>query len=200
VAEFLAECRERGIVTIGDAKRGDIGSTMSAYAHAWLSPGADFEVDALTVTPYLGVGALEPALELAATHDKGLFVLAATSNPEAWSLQSAIRSDGHTVAGGVVADVVQWCDQQAPDTTDGIGFVVGATIETHSLGLGLDLHPVRPILAPGYGAQGAVLGQHSQHFPNQRRLIAVVARSVLTGGPQGFVDRVQSAVSELVAA
>jgi orotidine-5'-phosphate decarboxylase len=91
--------------SIGDAKRGDIGTTMAAYAQAWLTPGADFEVDAVTVSPYLGVGALRPALELAAEHNKGIFVLAATSNPEASHLQSSRGRSGDTVARQVFAEL-----------------------------------------------------------------------------------------------
>ena len=85
LATLLGRLRAAAIPSIGDGKRGDIGSTMEGYASAWLSLGADFEVDALTVNPYLGVGALTPALELAAAQKKGLFVLSATSNPEAVS-------------------------------------------------------------------------------------------------------------------
>ena len=79
--DVLSAARAAGLVVIADAKRGDIGSTMDAYAAAWLTPGSSLEADALTVNPFLGVGALGGAFDLADRHGKGLFVLAATSNP-----------------------------------------------------------------------------------------------------------------------
>src|SRR5690606_2108364 len=81
--DVLSEARSAGLITIADAKRGDIGTTMDAYAAAWFTPGSPLEADALTVNPYLGVGALDSTFALAARHGKGTFVLAATSNPDA---------------------------------------------------------------------------------------------------------------------
>ena len=79
--ELLRDAREAEVLTILDVKRGDIGSTMGAYAQAHLRPGAPLEADAITVSPYLGAGSLDPAAQLAAEHGKGLFLLALTSNP-----------------------------------------------------------------------------------------------------------------------
>src|SRR5699024_11097163 len=87
--ELLAEAREAGVLTILDVKRGDIGSTMGAYAQAHLLPGAPLEADAITVSPYLGAGSLDPAAALAAEHGKGLFLLALTSNPDGPQVQHA---------------------------------------------------------------------------------------------------------------
>ena len=87
--EVLAACRDAGVLSILDVKRGDIGSTMTAYAEAYLRPGAPLEADAITASPYLGVGSLTPAIDLALTHGKGVFVLALTSNPEGATLQHA---------------------------------------------------------------------------------------------------------------
>jgi orotidine-5'-phosphate decarboxylase len=195
--ELLGGLRHGGIPAIGDAKRGDIGSTMKAYADAWLLPGADFEVDALTVSPFLGVGSLHSALDLALENSKGLFVLAATSNPEALTLQSAHRHDGRTVAAGVVWDVAAWSDPKAQAHESGIGFVVGATVDQDALGLELENHPSMPILAPGYGFQGASLGDSKQHFPHTKHLLPVVARSILEGPREKFLERLEQAQAEL---
>ncbi|MCR8671414.1 orotidine-5'-phosphate decarboxylase, partial [Agrococcus sp. HG114] len=85
----LADARGAGLITIADAKRGDIGSTTLGYAAAWLEPGAPLEADALTASPYLGVGALEGLFAAAERAAKGVFVLAATSNPEGAAIQRA---------------------------------------------------------------------------------------------------------------
>src|SRR5699024_10443672 len=82
LAVLLAEARSASVLTILDVKRGDIGSTMAAYAQAHLRPGAPLEADAITVSPYLGAGSLDPAVELALDSGKGLFMLALTSNPD----------------------------------------------------------------------------------------------------------------------
>ena len=95
--ETLAALRESGTLVVADAKRGDIGSTMAGYAAAWLQPGSPLEADALTLTPYLGVGSLEPAISLAAAHGKGVFVMSANSNPEAEAFQTS-EIDGRMVS------------------------------------------------------------------------------------------------------
>lgn len=199
LATLLASLRESGLLVIGDAKRGDIGSTMEGYADAWLRPGSDFEVDALTVVPYQGLGAVEPALERALEHDKGVFVLAATSNPEALVTQSARRADGLTVAGGVVKDLHAWVATQGCAPA-GFGVVIGATVDQNALGIAPGDFPEMPILAPGYGAQGAPLGRARADFPASRHVIPVAARSLLAAGPQGFVDAIGGGLAEVSAA
>lgn len=196
LAVLLQDLRTHGITVIGDAKRGDIGSTMAGYAEAWLTAGSDFEVDALTVVPYQGVGALETVLSLAAENSKGVFVLAATSNPEGWDTQGALRSDGFSVAQGVVRDLAQWVSQH-PGTTPTHGIVLGATLSSADFGIHLEDHPGMPILAPGFGHQGVPLSAASSLFPPTSPVLAVVARSVLLTGPAGFSDAVRVAKSEL---
>jgi len=196
LARLMGELRQEGMLVIGDAKRGDIGSTLSAYAEAWLRPGSDFEVDALTLSPYLGVGALWPAFELAWEHQKGVFVLAATSNPEAVSLQSAITAEGRTVAAEILHDVARWTREQGAGVT--VGCVVGGTIDQERAGIHLGDYPDIPILAPGFGAQGARLGDALTLFPSTRHCVPVVARSVLDGGQDAFGDRYSSALRELL--
>lgn len=197
LAALCGGLRASGVLVIGDAKRGDIGSTMTGYASAWLAPGGDFEVDALTVSPYLGVGALEPAFEMAREHHKGIFVLAATSNPEAGGLQSSVTPTGLTVAGQVVAEVTAWREEHLADQPAALGVVVGATLDQSALGLDLARTPDLPILAPGYGAQGASLSDVRSHFPHSRSVLAVAGRSLLSGPSAGFADRIRAALSEV---
>ena len=87
--EVMAAAREAGLLVIADAKRADIGSTMEAYASAWLDPASPLVADAVTVVPYLGIGALAPAFDLAAASGRGVIVVVRSSNPEGRSLQEA---------------------------------------------------------------------------------------------------------------
>ncbi len=108
--ETLDACREAGLISVLDVKRGDIGSTMAAYARAYLSPESTLAADSITISPYLGFGALEPAFDLAEQHDRGVFVLALTSNPEGREVQHAHGAEGTqgfgtSVAGSIVAQV-----------------------------------------------------------------------------------------------
>ena len=144
----IASLRSAGVLVIADAKRGDIGSTSDAYAAAWLDPASPLASDAVTVSPYLGPGALEPFVRRAVAHEAGLFVLARTSNPEGEQVQTARTGSGETVAQHVVS-AAEAVDREAGDAVAGL--VVGAT-----RGHGLDLREFSgPILAPGLGAQGA---------------------------------------------
>jgi orotidine-5'-phosphate decarboxylase len=198
LASLLGTVRQAGVLVIGDAKRGDIGTTMEAYADVWLVPGADFEVDALTVVAYQGVGAITPALDRALSFDKGAFVLAATSNPEATDTQRALRADGLSVAAGVVQELDAWVSAQSAPA-EAFGVVVGATVDQSLAGIDLGAYPRMPILAPGYGAQGASLSTISEHFPASRHVIPVAARSILESGPDGFSLAVDAARSEIGA-
>ena len=90
----VAEARSAGLLVIGDAKRGDIGTTMEAYASAWLDPDSPLAVDAVTAVAYLGLGALEPEFDLAARHGLGVIVVVRSSNPEGRTLQEARTDDG----------------------------------------------------------------------------------------------------------
>ncbi|MCT1365591.1 orotidine-5'-phosphate decarboxylase [Microbacterium sp. p3-SID131] len=189
--EVLAAARAAGLLVIADAKRGDIGSTMADYAQAWLPAGAPLEADALTVNPYLGVGALEGAFALAEEHGKGLFVLAATSNPEATVLQRATTADGETVSAAVIAEVSR---RNATGTPEGewgsFGFVIGATVDAVEAGL-TPFAPVAPILAPGFGAQGATPADLVRRFgPQAASVIASESRSLLSAGPAALAETI----------
>jgi orotidine-5'-phosphate decarboxylase len=171
---------------------------MRGYARAWLMPGADFEVDALTLSPYLGFGSLLPALEQAVAAHKGVFVLAATSNPEAWATQSALTTSGSTVAGEIIDQLATFA-RSAPAHSSGLGVVLGATVNQAAMGIDMAHYPGMPILSPGFGQQGAAFDRWRDIFPASRSVLAVAARSLSGGGPEGFVDRVSSAQSELSA-
>ncbi|WP_194398409.1 orotidine-5'-phosphate decarboxylase [Microbacterium atlanticum] len=191
--DVLAAGRAAGLIVIADAKRGDIGSTMDAYAAAWLAPDSPLEADAVTVSPFLGVGALEGTFELAHRHGKGVFVLAATSNSEALGLQRARTAGGDTVSAEVVREV---SDRNAAATSDGqwgsLGFVIGGTVEWTDAGLG-PFSPVAPILGPGFGHQGAEPHQlRARYGALSEAVVASESRSILAAGP----DRLAARISE----
>ena len=191
--DVLAAARDAGLLVIADAKRGDIGTTMDAYAQAWLTPGSPLEADALTVSPFLGVGALDGTFELALRHGKGVFVLAATSNPEALGLQRAHHDDGDTVSAGIVREVSERNARTTPDGEWGnLGFVVGGTVEWADAGL-RPFSPVAPILGPGFGHQGAEPHHLGERFGVlQEAVVASESRSILAAGP----DRLAARISE----
>ena len=153
----LADARDAGLLTIADAKRGDIGSTMTAYAKAWLADSSPLAADAVTLSPYLGVGSLTPALDLAAATGRGVFVLARTSNPEAPTVQSAQTWMNGRGMREVAQGVVDACAEINASTGLALaGVVVGATTGTTGREHGLDLTRLGgPVLVPGLGAQGA---------------------------------------------
>jgi len=192
--ETLAAARDAGLLTVLDIKRGDIGSTMGAYAKAYLDPASALAADSITVSPYLGFGALEPAFELAAAHGKGVFVLALTSNPEGAEVQHAVR-DSESVAGSIVSRVRQRNAQAlgTPDELGPFGLVVGATIGTAARDLGFDPSDCGgPILAPGVGAQGAGLTELRAVFGDRAlesgQVLATASRAVLGAGPDGLAE------------
>ena len=192
--DVLAAARAAGLLVIADAKRGDIGTTMDAYAAAWFTPGSPLEADALTVNPYLGVGALDTAFELAAHHGKGTFVLVATSNPDAAPIQRAADAEGRTVSAAVIAEV---SSRNAAITSAGEwgsnGFVIGSTVDWTEAGLDA-FTPSAPILGPGFGAQGAGPGDLRIRYGAQAALVlASESRSILSAGPDALTDAIERA-------
>jgi orotidine-5'-phosphate decarboxylase len=195
--EAVSRARAMGALVLLDAKRGDIGSTMDAYAE-YLRSDHPMQVDALTVSPFLGPGSLEPAVATARRFGGGLFVLARTSNPEGGEVQLAAQ-EGRTVAQSVVDAVARWnapgwlvgdpepdpaafADQQGRWgwTTGSFGVVVGATLPE----LDVDLDRLRgPILAPGLGAQGGSVADLRRLFGEGRAVVPTVSRGVLATGP-----------------
>lgn len=193
--EALAGLREQGCLSLADAKRGDIGSTMAGYAQAWLGEDSPLRSDAVTVSPYLGVGALSPVFDLAEAAGGGVFVLAATSNPEAVALQS-LSVDGRSVAQRVVDELAQRNASAAgPDTTVGaLGVVVGATLEAPPALDQLN----GPVLLPGVGAQGATPADVRELTAAAPELgFANVSRAILSQGPS--VSDLRKAVVDTAA-
>jgi orotidine-5'-phosphate decarboxylase len=180
--------REAGALVVLDVKRGDIGSTMAAYARAYLDPAAPLAADAITASPYLGVGALQPAFDLAGQHEKGVFVLALTSNPEGPQVQHARAGDGRPVA-QVVLDELATRNGTGP--LGSFGVVVGATIgET---GVALDKFN-GPFLVPGIGAQGGTAEDVRRIFGTALpAVVPSVSREVLRVGPDPAALRAAAA-------
>lgn len=187
----ISVVRSAGTLVVADAKRGDIGSTMAAYAQSWLGDGSPLASDAVTASPYLGFGSLDPALTLASETGRGVFVLARTSNPEGGRLQGARLSetsgsgapDGEVSAVQAVSVAQSVVDDAVAHNRDGrdtVGLVVGAT-----RGHGLDLSEFSgPILAPGLGAQGATVADLAEIFYDSRELLLPnTSRDVLRHGP-----------------
>ncbi|MFJ6558329.1 orotidine-5'-phosphate decarboxylase [Streptomyces sp. NPDC091412] len=176
----VEEARAAGALVVMDAKRGDIGSTMAAYAESFLRKDAPLFSDALTVSPYLGYGSLRPAVDLARESGAGLFVLALTSNPEGAEVQHAVRPDGRSVAATVLAHLAEENAGQAP--LGSFGAVVGATLGDLS---SYDLDMGGPLLAPGIGAQGATPADLPRVFGSVvRNVVPSVSRGVLRHGPE----------------
>jgi orotidine-5'-phosphate decarboxylase len=190
----LAALRSEGALSILDVKRGDIGSTMAAYASAYLDPAAPLAADAITVSPFLGVGSLQPAFDLAREHDRGVFVLALTSNPEGPQVQHAVGVDGTSVAQTIVDELAERNGGVHP--VGPFGVVVGATIGDAAV----DLASLNgPYLVPGIGAQGGTADDVRRIFGAARRhVIPSVSREVLRHGPDvaALRDAVRRQVEE----
>ena len=173
----IAALRDAGVLVLADAKRGDIGSTMAAYAVAWAGE-SPLAADAVTASPYLGFGSLQPLLDAAAAHGRGVFVLAATSNPEGATVQRA-EIDGRAVAQSIVDQAAAVNQAQGPGPGS-VGVVVGATVADPPDVSGLGGH----VLVPGIGAQG---GQASAlkglGGAAAGQLLPAVSREVLGAGP-----------------
>ncbi|WP_241977829.1 orotidine-5'-phosphate decarboxylase [Cryobacterium sp. TMS1-13-1] len=207
----LADARQAGLLVIGDAKRGDLGTSALAYAQAWLSSGSPLEVDALTLAAYMGVGSLDSPLTLAAANGKGVFLLAATSNPEAADIQRAIVADGlyagSSVARAILDDVADRNARAASARlTTGlgsVGVVLGATLDLSSFGIDLQAAPTEfrtPVLAPGFGHQGGhIMDLTSIYGGYAGGVIVSESRSVLSAGPHRIEEAIERRVAEVGA-
>ncbi|AKP08788.1 Orotidine 5-phosphate decarboxylase [Corynebacterium pseudotuberculosis] len=189
--DAISHLRDAGTLVLADAKRGDIGSTMAGYATAWLDDASPLCCDAVTVSPYLGYGSLKPVLDIAEQKNRGVFVLAATSNPEARLLQDHRDSQGRTISQQIVDSVARDnAEHAAVGNAGNIGVVVGATlVEPPNLS-----QLAGPVLLPGVGAQGATAeditriteGITELAFPN-------ISRAILSRGPS--VEALKDAVA-----
>jgi orotidine-5'-phosphate decarboxylase len=150
--ELVGPVREKGLLVIGDAKRGDIGKTAEAYASGHLDQA---DVDAVTVNPYLGTDSLKPFLERAGKRDKGVFVLVKTSNPSSVDIQDLELASGGPLYSRVAELVNKWGEgTEGSSGYRSVGAVVGGTHPKQAAALRQQM-PAVPLLVPGYGAQGA---------------------------------------------
>lgn len=195
----IAEARAAGFVVIVDAKRGDIGTTMEAYAAAWLGPDSGLAGDAVTAVPYLGLGALQPMFDLAAAHDRGVIVVVRSSNPEGRSLQQARTAAGASVEDALLEEIGRH-NRRGVLPPGTIGAVVGATLAPSSFPLG-QLGGV--VVAPGVGAQGAGPAEVASLFAGcpPGSVVASASRSILRAGPDpgalaAAAARTQEALAE----
>jgi len=177
---LLHRARDAGLLTVGDAKRGDIPSTNAAYARAWLFDGP-LSVDAMTVSPYLGFDALTPYFDAAAANGRGVFVVVRSSNPEGRRIQKALLGGpeegpgaGRSVEAGLLADL-------EGQPADSVGAVIGISADPEPIALSGS----RVYLAPGVGAQGATVRDLAAlfwHVPMTATLVNL-SRPLLQAGP-----------------
>ena len=196
---LTAEASAAGLLVIADAKRGDIDSTAAAYADAWLGAGSPLAADAVTVHPYLGLGALDPMVRLAAANGRGLLVVARSSNAEGRLLQEAVTGGGAAVEDMLLAEIAAL--NGSPEVPRGtVGAVIGATLEPSAFALS-QLGGV--ILAPGLGAQGAGPAYVARRFAGCRpgTVLPSSSRGLLSGGPDpGALRRRATALAAELAA
>ncbi|MEV8353762.1 orotidine-5'-phosphate decarboxylase [Streptomyces niveus] len=180
----VAEARAAGALVLMDAKRGDIGSTMAAYAQTYLDKDSPLFSDALTVSPYLGFGSLRPALDAARVSGSGLFVLALTSNPEGAEVQRSTAADGRSLAQLMLDHMA--AENSGATPLGSVGAVVGATLGEAGVDLGIN----GPLLAPGIGAQGATPADLPGVFGAAvANVVPSVSRGVLRHGPDVYALR-----------
>ncbi len=205
-------CKEKGLVVIGDIKRGDIGSTSAAYATGHLGKvtlgGKEyrgFDEDFITVNPYLGSDGINPFIDVCKEEKKGLFVLVKTSNPSSGEFQDQLI-DGRPLYELVGEKVAQWGEQHMGDSYSYIGAVVGATYPKMGKIL-RELMPRTYILVPGYGAQGGKAEDLAPYF-NKDGLGAIInsSRGIIAAyktkaydkyGPEAYADASRQAVIDM---
>ncbi len=181
--EVIALSRQAGALVLLDVKRGDIGSTSQAYADAYLDPRSPLYSDAITASPYLGFGSLDPMIDTARTHGGGVFVLALTSNPQGPQFQHALAGD-RTVAQTVLDSLAEL--NAGADPLGSFGAVVGATITDTDT----NLHFGGPVLAPGFGAQGGTVADLRRIFATSAgNVLPSSSREVLAAGPDPIALR-----------
>ncbi|HEY2639227.1 MAG TPA: orotidine-5'-phosphate decarboxylase [Streptosporangiaceae bacterium] len=194
---LISTARAAGLLVILDVKRGDVGSTNDAYAEAYLGKGAPLSVDAVTVHPYLGVGAMGTYVSRAAESGSCLLVVTRSSNPEGRTIQAAMAGDGWSVEEDLLRQVRALNDDLAPGLIGPVGAVVGpAHIEP-----ALDLAAANCLfLAPGVGAQGATPADVARVFAAcPYRVMPSASRSLLSAGPAGLRDATSALAAEFRA-
>ncbi len=190
--KVVVAARGMGALVVLDVKRGDIGSTAQAYADAYLERTSPLAVDAITASPYLGFGSLDPMVDTALANDAGVFVLALTSNPEGREVQHATTADGRTVAGTVLDSIAT--RNAGVEPLGSIGAVVGATIG----GTSENLEVNGPLLVPGIGAQGGTPDDVRRIFGAAiGNVLPSSSREILAAGPDQA--RLRAAAVEVAA-
>ncbi|AOX67374.1 orotidine 5'-phosphate decarboxylase [Curtobacterium sp. BH-2-1-1] len=201
----IRRARDAGLLVVADVKRGDIGSTGDDYALAWLDRDGPFAADAMTVSPYLGYGSLAGTVDVARRNGAGVFVLAATSNPEARVLQTAVLAEGprsgRSVAAGIVLDVADDNRRGGDQPLGDVGLVLGATLDLDDFGIDADTIGTAPILAPGFGAQGARIEDlRALYGARAEQVLVSESRGLLTDGPDGVAALVTDRADRIRAA
>lgn len=179
----IADARSAEVLVLLDVKRGDIGSTAAAYADAYLAEGAPMQADAVTVSPFLGFGSLQPFVDVAREAGGGVLVLALTSNPEGPQVQAA-RTPTGTVAGDVLDQLralnAEDGHRRGDGTSGAFGAVVGATVGD----LAEDVDIAGPLLVPGFGAQGGTVADLRRLFGAVwPQVLPASSRKILAAGP-----------------
>jgi orotidine-5'-phosphate decarboxylase len=193
LSRLIEAARAAGLLVILDAKRGDVGSTNDAYAEAFFGPDSPFDVDALTVHPYLGLHALGALVTSAHEWGACLFVVVRSSNPEGDRLQSSTDENGVAVDAALLAEIGQMNATLAPGAIGPVGAVIAPNLVSASLDLA---STNAPYLAPGVGAQGATVGDVARVFAScQDRVMPSASRSLLVRGPDRH--RLRAAVGAL---
>ncbi|WIE70628.1 orotidine-5'-phosphate decarboxylase [Curtobacterium sp. MCJR17_020] len=201
----IRRARDAGLLVVADVKRGDIGSTGDDYALAWLDRDGPFAADAMTVSPYLGYGSLSGTVDVARRNGAGVFVLAATSNPEARVLQTAVLAEGpragRSVAAGIVLDVADDNRAAGDQALGDVGLVLGATLHLDDFGIDADTIGTAPVLAPGFGAQGARIEDlRALYGARAEQVLVSESRGLLTDGPDGVAALVTDRADRIRAA
>lgn len=182
MASSIARAKSQGSLALIDCKRGDFSRTMTGYASAMLGENSGFGGDAMTVTAYLGLDALQPVFDRAAACGAAVFVVVRSSNTDGHSLQKANHGDGRTV-GETLADSITAINARSGRTVGYVGAVIGATIDPADKTI-LDRLPLSLVLAPGVGAQGAEIADVKAKFGSAiQRTIPSVSRAILKHGP-----------------
>jgi orotidine-5'-phosphate decarboxylase len=183
ISALSEQIRNQGSLCLIDAKRGDFSRTMEGYAEAMFGENGGLHADAVTVSPYLGFGTLEPMIRTAHSKGAGVFVVVRSSNPEGQSLQNARLPDGRSIS-GALADEITKINTAQDEKVGCIGAVVGATISEADMAV-IQRLPKSLILAPGVGEQGATMSDVVCKFARARgRTIPSVSRSILIHGPE----------------
>ena len=200
---LIHEAKQLGLLTIGDAKRGDIGSTSSAYAAGhledFIGDAADefATADALTINPMLGMDAIEPFVSAALANEKGLFVLVRTSNPGSKDFQDVVLNDGRTWSELVADTLQQRIVTSGVSGYSSIGAVVGAT-QTHTMSSIRKRLPQSIFLLPGYGTQGATAEMTRAAFDTHGQgAIVSASRSVLYPKGDDWRKAIENAVFKM---